>query len=158
MTNIANKEQFVLQQAITLLKGANPETVAHWGKMNLTQTVEHLSDFFDVSSGKSTFPLVTPEDQLPKYKAFLLSDIPFKENTKAPASVVSETPAPVRSASYDEALQHLQHSIQLFEQYFRQAPDATTIHPVFGPLNYQEWIQLHTKHLYHHLKQFGLVD
>lgn len=158
MTDFSKQEPFVLHEAIALLKNASPEISAHWGKMNLTQAVEHLSDFFDVSSGKISSPLVTPEDQLPKYKAFLMSDIPFRENTKAPATVVSETPAPIRSSSYEAAVQELQQSIERFRAHFMNHPDVPTVHPVFGPLRYPEWIRLHTKHLQHHLKQFGLTD
>jgi len=33
----------------------------------------------------------------------------------------------------------------------------TTLHPVFGELNFEEWILLHYKHVTHHLKQFGLI-
>ncbi|MBX2938766.1 MAG: DUF1569 domain-containing protein [Ferruginibacter sp.] len=158
MINFSEKEQFVIHQATALLKNAAPETPARWGKMNLMQTVEHLTDFFDVSSGKLSFPLVTPEDQLPKFKAFLRSDIPFRENTKAPANVVSETPAPARSARYEDAVLQLQQSVRDFELQFKNHPETETVHPVFGALHYEDWILLHAKHLQHHLKQFGLAD
>ena len=62
-----------------------------------------------------------------------MSDIPFKENTKAPASVVNETPAPVRSASYDEALQHLKSSegmAEIIESLPKNPlPDAFVVEP-----------------------------
>jgi hypothetical protein len=32
------------------------------------------------------------------------------------------------------------------------------LHPAFGDLNFTEWVQLHHKHVTHHLKQFGLIE
>jgi hypothetical protein len=42
--------------------------------------------------------------------------------------------------------------------FFAEHPGQTTTHPVFGPLNFNEWILLHHKHMTHHARQFGLMD
>jgi oxepin-CoA hydrolase/3-oxo-5,6-dehydrosuberyl-CoA semialdehyde dehydrogenase len=137
----------------SLPAGAN----GHWGKMNAQQMVEHVADFFDVSAEKIKFDLITPEEQLPKFKAFLLSDKDFRENTKAPVSVVSEEPVPLRNASMAEATGALQNSVAGFFSFFEKYPERKTVHPVFGPLDQEEWVLLHTKHVQHHLRQFGWV-
>ncbi|TXH28993.1 MAG: DUF1569 domain-containing protein, partial [Cyclobacteriaceae bacterium] len=36
-------------------------------------------------------------------------------------------------------------------------PAKKTTHPVFGALNFDEWILLHYKHVTHHSRQFGLI-
>jgi len=124
--------------------------------MNAQQMVEHVTGFFMVSSGKLKMPLVTPEENLPRYKDFLLSNKEFRENTKAPTDVVPEEPLPIRSESMQKALEKLQSEIDAFVQYFHEHAGATTTHPVFGALNFDEWVLLHYKHVVHHLKQFGI--
>ena len=148
---------FIQNETIERFKPTPPDQLGKWGKMNAHQTVEHLADFFKVSSAQYIFPLVTPEEQLPAYKAFLLSDKMFRENTKAPVTVLGEEPLPVRTRSMEEAISNLDQSIQDFIEYFKADPSITTVHPVFGPLNFDEWVQLHYKHVHHHLRQFELV-
>lgn len=147
---------FITNDLFSLLAGISADSHASWGKMNAQQMVEHLADFFDVSSGKITFDLVTPEEHLPKYKEFLLSDKQFRENTKAPLSVIGEEPFPLKFAGYDAALENLKRSVEGFVQYFREDPGTKTQHPVFGMLNFEEWILLHYKHVTHHLRQFSI--
>jgi hypothetical protein len=148
---------FLKEQYLEIIKKADPLQPAKWGKMNLQQMVEHVTDFFYVSTGKIQFPVVTPEEYLPKAKAFLLSDKEFRENTKAPAEILGEEPAPLRNESLETAIIKLQKSLDRFFEYFTANADAVTTHPVFGPLNFDEWVLLHYKHVRHHAKQFGLI-
>jgi len=99
--------------------------------------------------------LVTPEEQLPKFKAFLYSDKEFRENTKAP--VLPEEPSPVRFATMPESINDLDNDVQSFIHLFSNNDQLKTMHPVFGELNYEEWVLLHYKHVTHHLRQFGLM-
>jgi Protein of unknown function (DUF1569) len=151
------KWNFISKDYIILLKNLPGDTVGKWGKMNGQQMVEHVAAFFAVSAAKIKFDLVTPVEHLPKYKEFLLSDKEFRENTKAPASVIGEEAQPLRYASMPEALANLQKSITAFEDYFKDDKFKTTLHPVFGELNFEEWVLLHYKHVTHHLRQFGLM-
>lgn len=127
-----------------------------WGKMNAQQMVEHLSDFFSVSSGKIVMPLSSLPEYLPKLREFMLSDKEFRENTQAPGHIVPEEPKPERNISYAAALNELQQEINAFLEKFRQEPGAITTHPVFGELNFDDWVLLHYKHVMHHTKQFGV--
>ena len=151
------KLKFITTDSIPLFKSLPGNAVGKWGKMNGQQMVEHVSAFFKVSTEKIKFDLVTPVEHLPKYKEFLLSDKEFRENTKAPASVIGEEALPVRYADMDEALEKLSESITGFENYFKEDPEQKTMHPVFGELNFEEWVLLHYKHVRHHLRQFGMV-
>lgn len=123
--------------------------------MNAQQMIEHVSAFFKVSTQKIYFPLTTPPEQLPRYKEFLLSEKEFKENTKAP--MLPEEPFPLQYSTIEEATDDLEKSIADFFILFKDDPGKTTLHPAFGELNFNEWIQLHHKHITHHLKQFGLL-
>ncbi len=151
------KLSFIKNDFLSLLEKVSADKKAHWGKMSAWQMLEHVSAFFYVSTEKITFDLVTPEEHLPKFKEFLLSDKQFRENTKAPANVIGDEPLPLRTHSYKEAMQKLRESIADFETFFKNNPGKKTMHPVFGPLNYDEWVLLHYKHVTHHLRQFGAI-
>lgn len=151
------KWNFISKEYALMLANLPGDVSGKWGKMNGQQMVEHLEAFFAVSAGKIKFDLVTPVEHLPRYKEFLLSDKEFRENTKAPTSVISEEAQPLRYANMPEALEILQQSIAAFEEYFKDDKLKTTLHPVFGELNFDEWVLLHYKHVTHHLRQFGLM-
>jgi hypothetical protein len=152
-----NKPGFIQHGFVQLVKDCPAGKIGNWGKMNAQQMIEHVTGFFMLSSGKLHFDLVTPEEHLPKFKEFLLSDKEFRENTKAPASVIGETALPLRNAGMKDAVTSLQQSIEAFVLYFKEDENKKTLHPVFGPLNFEEWVLLHYKHLVHHAKQFGLM-
>jgi len=149
-----NKQVFLTKQFIPIIQKLDFSSPSKWGKMNAQQMVEHVSSFFKVSSGKLKFPLATPAEHLPKYKEFLMSEKEFRENTKAP--VLPEEPLPLQYKTMHEAIMDLEHQVNDFFDYFADNPEKKTMHPAFGELNFEEWIQLHHKHVKHHLKQFGL--
>ncbi|NCT93303.1 MAG: DUF1569 domain-containing protein [Chitinophagaceae bacterium] len=153
--DIAIQQAFVREGFGESLQSLTPGSMAVWGKMNAQQMVEHVTGFFRVSTNQLHFPLVTPEADLPKFKAFLLSDKMFRENTKAP--VLPEEPLPTRLPDLPSAVAELQQAILHFFHFFEQDPLQTTQHPVFGDLNYEEWIRLHYKHVMHHARQFSLI-
>ena len=153
----AEKFDFIKNQFVPLVKTLSADTAGNWGKMNGQQMVEHVAAFFNVSAEKIIFPLVTPEEHLPKFKEFLLSDKQFRENTKAPTSIIGEEAQPLRYAAMNEAIAKLEEAINNFILYFRDNPAKKKTHPVFGALNFEEWILLHYKHVTHHSRQFGLI-
>lgn len=151
------KLAFINNSMFLLLNNLSADSKAGWGKMNAQQMIEHLADFFDVSTEKIKFPLSTPEEHLPKYKAFLYSDKEFRENTKAPTEVLGEEPLPLKTANLEAAVAKLSIAVSDFFNYFKNDPGKATMHPAFGLLNFDEWIMMHYKHVTHHFKQFGLI-
>ena len=151
------KLKFITEESILLFKKLTTDSLGKWGKMNAQQMLEHVAAFFYVSTEKIKFDLVTPVEHLPKYKEFLLSDKEFRENTKAPVTVIGEEPMPLRYATMDEAQENLEESIEYFESFFKDDAEKRTMHPVFGELNFEDWVLLHYKHVTHHLRQFGLM-
>ena len=152
--SIEEKALFLSTTCFEYLKQLNESKQPSWGKMNAQQMLEHVNDFYEVSTGKLQFALTTPEEHLPKYKEFLYSDKPFRENTKAPETVLGDEPLPMRMPSLEAAAAQLQNTVAGF---FESKPHPTTIHPVFGPLSFDEWILLHYKHVTHHWNQFELL-
>jgi len=148
------KKQFLQHECIPLMRTIDAATVPRWGKMSAQQMVEHVSGFFKISTEKLIFPLTTAVEHLPKYREFLLSEKEFRENTKAP--ILPPHPLPVKYPTMDHAVADLQKQVNDFFEYFRERPEKKTLHPAFGELNFEEWVQLHHKHVKHHLKQFGI--
>jgi oxepin-CoA hydrolase/3-oxo-5,6-dehydrosuberyl-CoA semialdehyde dehydrogenase len=151
------KVHFLREEMFLLLEKLTAQHKQVWGKMNAHQMLEHLADFFNVSTEKITFDLVTPPEHLPKYKEFLYSDKEFRENTKAPLTVLGEEPLPLRKPDMEAAKEYLKKSVEAFFSFFQADKEKQTTHPVFGPLNFDEWVLLHYKHVRHHLRQFGLL-
>jgi hypothetical protein len=149
------KLDFLQNYLIAKLLLLPAEEKGKWGKMNAQQMVEHLNGFFQVSTNEIHFPIVTPVEHLPKYKEFLMSDKPFRENTKAP--VLPDEPFPLRHGNMQTAIDELQQTVKRFFSLFENNSDLKISHPVFGELDFEEWVQLHHKHVVHHLTQFGLM-
>ncbi len=136
----------------------NASQKGSWGKMNAQQMVEHMSYVFAASYGKVPISLVTPAEFLPKAKEFLLSDKEFRENTKGPIDLVPEEPQTPKHCNMHASIDELKNEIDCFFEHYKQNPNTTCIHPVFGELNFNEWITAHYKHVLHHSKQFGYTS
>ena len=140
---------------VVLLRQLPSDTPPHWGKMTVQQMIEHFSDAVRIASGKTVHAdVITPEDRLEKMRDFVLSEMPFKENTANP--LLPEVPAPVKNPSVTEAIKELQNEIAYFFSFFEKNELAVTRNPFFGDLNYEENVHLLHKHARHHLKQFGV--
>lgn len=151
------KEQFIKETFPALIQKATKNPSAKWGKMDFQQMLEHVADFFQVSTQKQRYPFVSPPEHMPKLREFLMSDKQFRENTKAPVSIIGEEPLPYRYETMEETKQELIAEVEYFFQLYADEPELTAVHPVFGELNYEEWVRLHYKHVTHHLRQFGLL-
>ena len=150
------KINFLKKRFTSLLKGAGSDTKPAWGKMTLQQMIEHFSDSVRIASGKTKHQtILTPEENIQRMQDFIMSDKPFKENTKN--SLLSETPAPVRNKTIDEAINELQKEIDYFFTVFSSNQHLTTRNPFFGDLNFEINVQLLYKHAMHHLQQFGIT-
>jgi hypothetical protein len=148
------KENFLRTRFIPLLQRLDAAAPGRWGKMNVQQMIEHFTDAVMAASGKIQLPVVTPADRLPRYREFLMSEKPFKENTRSP--VLGDDPAPLRKHTKQAAIGKLQEELIYFFEVFEKKPGLFTRNPVFGDLNFEENIQLLHKHALHHLKQFGV--
>jgi hypothetical protein len=148
------KSNFLKNEYLPLLMKVDPSIKPLWGKMNFQQMVEHMSDSIRIANGKAPHKLHTPTEVLDRYKAFLMTEKPFKENTKN--VLLGDEPALVRHSSISKAFDELQNELNDFFKIF--APDHAKIitDPFFGDLNFTEWVQLLHKHAVHHLKQFGV--
>lgn len=150
-----DKEKFFREEYIPFLKRLNGNERGKWGVLSSQGMIEHMTDSIGVAWGRIAEPLVTPENLLPRMRAFALSDTPFKPETKN--SLMSATPAPLRKASMEEAIRELQDELYRFFDFYKKNPTAIIRNPFFGDFNHTEWLHLLHKHAVHHLKQFSLV-
>lgn len=150
------KEEFLLHEFILLLKTIDEDLEPVWGKMNVHQMVEHMTDSIRIANeNEKAEKILTDPDRLELSYQFMMSDKPFKENTKN--VLMTETPLPTRHEFLEDAILELDNEITEFHTFFKDDHEKRTIHPFFGNLNYAEWVQLLHKHAMHHLKQFSAV-
>lgn len=154
--DIKEKENFLKRITLEKLELLKENTIPLWGKMNARQMVEHISEYLEHANGKQKLMVLTEQEKLPAFKAFLMSEKEFKPGT--PNSQMPEIPAPERLSSLDEAKEEFQINLYKFFERFSGRELETENHLFFGTLNYEEWIRIAYKHILHHFKQFGLVD
>lgn len=150
------KLNFLRNDFIFHLKHLAPDATGKWGKMSGQQMVEHFIDVLQLANGRRTGPELYDAERIRKGYEWLMSDKPFRENTKNP--FMPEGPQPVRFDTMQQAIEALQQELNHFFQRFESTPDLRVKNPVFGDLNYEEQVQLLYKHAQHHLRQFGLVS
>jgi len=142
-----------LTEALAPLSADQPP---RWGRMTAQQMVEHLLWTFEVSTGRAKVECPIPEARRERMKAFLYHNTPTPPDFMNPALV--EGLPPLRHAGLAEARAALRVEVDRFLEQRTTAPGALHTHPIFGPIGVEEWSRTHTKHGYHHLRQFGLVD
>lgn len=153
-----------MNDKISFLKNEFPESLKRitadekgaWGVMNGIQMVEHMSDSVRIANGKDPKKLLLNAEQSQKAREFMLSDKPFRENTRN-IELPDIPPAP-RNKSMEDAIMELKKEIADFFDSFKDTEQKTVMNPFFGPLTFEEWVHLLDKHAKHHLKQFRQLN
>lgn len=150
------KENFLRTRLVTCLQRLDPATPPRWGKMNVQQMIEHFAgDAVRNASGMLKYDtIITSPEHLQRLREFLMSEKPFKENTKNP--LMAEEPAPVQYKTVQAAIGALQQELIIFFEAYEKQPDLVVRNPFFGDLNFEQNVQLLYKHALHHLRQFGV--
>ncbi|CAN5836018.1 hypothetical protein BH10BAC2_BH10BAC2_34150 [soil metagenome] len=151
----SEKLEFLKNEMLPLFNKLTTDLKPLWGVMTAQQMVEHFSETMRYANGKTILPLFTQADYLPKLRAFMLSEKPFRENTKNP--MIAEIPAAVKNASLEEAISELENEVSDFFTAFTEDKNVITQNPIFGELTYAENVHLLHKHALHHLRQFGII-
>ncbi len=150
------KENFLRTKLVSYLQRLDPATPPRWGKMNVQQMIEHFAgDAVRNANGRLKIDkIVTPPENLSRMREFMLSDKPFKENTKNP--LMGEDPALIRYKTVQAAIGALQQELIYFFEAFENNQNLITRNPFFGDLTFEQNVQLLYKHALHHLRQFGV--
>src|SRR5262245_50229511 len=114
------KENFLRTKLIRYLQQLDPATPPRWGKMNVQQMIEHFTeDAVRVANGHREFDtIITPPEKLQRMRDFIMSDKPFKENTKNP--LLNEEPSPLRYKTIQAAIGALQQELIYFFEAFEK--------------------------------------
>ncbi|MBK7764531.1 MAG: DinB family protein [Bacteroidetes bacterium] len=149
-----NKLNFLRDEFPQLLTNLDVNTPPLFGKMNVHQMIEHMTDSIAIASGRIIEPNHQAEDLTAKMKNFMMSDKPFRDNTPNP--LMPDTPLTPRHILIVDSINELQLEIAAFIDNFKDDADKKVTNPFFGDLNFEEWTHLLHKHALHHLRQFGM--
>jgi hypothetical protein len=138
----------------TILGKLEPSTHPKWGKMNAQEMIEHLSDVFILAKGEKLFDQVVPDDKVEKAQRFISSEHPMPKNFAI--NFIDENSG-LRNLNLSDAIEEFNIEWKSFEAYYELNPLKKHLHPNFGELDYDQWRQLHSKHMTHHFEQFGLL-
>jgi hypothetical protein len=153
--NHSEKLFFIIHKVPELLLSLQSDAKGNWGTLNAQQMVEHLSDSVRIANGKRAEKLLTSSENLERVRAFMLSDKPFKENTKN--IQMPEIPTPCIHLTMADAIAELKVELSDFNAYFENNPSKMVMNPFFGALNFEQWTHLLHKHFVHHCRQFALI-
>lgn len=150
------KINFLTVEFPQMVATLNADAKGKWGVMHAQQMVEHMSYSIRIASGTIPKNILTPPESLEKAKTFMMSDKPFRENTKN--IELPDYALPLTQPDMASAIEEYKDELLVFFQTFEGNADKTITNPFFGHLNFEEWLHLLAKHALHHARQFGLVD
>lgn len=152
---IAQDKAFFLK-SIDLLRTWKKDQEPQWGSMSPQHMVEHLVGSWRISNGRAQAPQMLTNEDVEVRREFLFSEKAYAKNIANPTSKTQGN-APLRKESLNAAIDQLQDEMKAFFEYHKSHVDAIEMHPVFGPLNFEGWMTFQTKHMTHHMMQFGLL-
>ncbi len=143
--NAADNAEFIER-----INKLTPSSTALWGKMNVSQILAHCQPFIRLAIGDLELKRAFIGILFGKMaKKKILNDEPLDRNlpTLKQARMTGKK-------DFDEEKAAL---ITLVKRMQKARPDGLVKHqhPFFGELTPEEWDKLNTKHLDHHLRQFG---
>lgn len=147
---------FLRNTFLTALDALTEESRPLWGVMSAQHMLEHLIWGFELSTGRIATNRAVPERLIARAKPFLFNDSPTPHLFKNP--LLGENPPPFRFPGLEEAKRVLREECHRFIDHAHRNPTEKFVHPIFGPLDADEWQRAHFKHCYHHLLQFGLIS
>ncbi len=149
-----NHLEFFQDQVPQLLVKLNAKSKPIWGEMNVLKMVDHLR-LGAVLMLRNTGQLTVPEEKLPKYKAFLMSDKPFTQGIPKPK--MYEIEENEIDHDLEKAKIEFLKQLAVFNETTLNNIHFQSFHPSFGHLNATETRQLQFKHIRHHFQQFGIM-
>ena len=149
------RDEFLNDSFPNALLGLGEHTAPLWGSMTAQHMVEHLMWTFQCSTGKITLSCHTPEHLLDRVKTFLYDNRVTPKYFKNP--VLTDQLEPYRFPSFAVALEAVRAELNCFLEAYRLDPAAIHTHPLFGPIQGDQWHRAHFKHAYHHMLQFNLI-
>jgi hypothetical protein len=136
--------------AIRRIEALGADARPRWGKMTCAQMLAHCQKPLEVAAGELKLNRRLVGRLLGGWakKKFVVGDAPFSPNSPTdPEFRIRDE----RDFEREKAL-----LIRLVKRYGEQGVLTRDPHPFFGPMSAAEWDRLLSKHLDHHLRQFGV--
>jgi len=150
MKNLFNSAD--TQQTIQRIEKLSNQTQAQWGKMNVAQMLAHCCVPYEmVFTDKHPKPGAIGRFMLKlMVKKAVVGPKPYPKNSRtAPAFIISDERDFAKEKQ--RLVDYLNQTQQLGAAHFDGKENLS-----FGELSSQEWNVLFSKHLDHHLTQFGV--
>lgn len=150
MKNLFEKQD--LEETLQRIEKLTPETTAQWGKMSVDQMLAHCNVAYDMA-------YTDKYEKVTGFKRFMMRLLlknsvvgprPYPKNGRtAPEFIVSDDRDFAKEKS--KLIDYLKKTNELGASHFENKESTS-----FGPLTSKEWNGLFSKHLDHHLTQFGV--
>jgi hypothetical protein len=141
-----------LRNYIDRINLLSPTTQPEWGKMNVAQMLAHNNVAFDINYGVIPVSYNPISRFMVKLfaKSTVVGDKPYGKNGRtAPVFIISD--------ERDFELEKTRLIAYLHRIQAEGAPGYEgRVSPAFGELSSEEWSTMFSKHLDHHLTQFGV--
>lgn len=140
------------QEMIDRINKLNPSTKGQWGKMSVGQMLAHLNVAYEMAyENKHPKPNFFVKFMLKMFvKGPVVNEKPYPKNGRtAPAFIMTG------EKEFEKEKQRLIEYLQKTQKFGAAHFDGRESHS-FGPLTATEWNNLFSKHLDHHLTQFGV--
>ena len=148
--NLFDKQE--CEETIARINNLTPETAPQWGKMNVSQMLAHCNVAYET--------IYTDKHPKPKGLQKFLIKLLAKNAVVGPKPYKKNSPtSPVFKISderefekeKERLIDHIKKTQELGGAHFEGKESHA-----FGPLTQTEWNTLFSKHLDHHLQQFGV--
>jgi len=149
------RKTFLGVTVFSVLSELSPNDRPLWGSMSSQQMVEHLLWAMEASNGITDVECRLPAKLIERFKTFLYNNSPTSHDFMNP--LLKQGLPPLRFAGVHDAVAALKEQTEDFLDQGDGVWPGPRIHPVFGPIDYEEWSRSHFKHFYHHLLQFGMI-
>lgn len=147
---------YLYEEIPIILNNLEPDATAQWGRMNAHQMVEHLVLVLSIANGRMAVTANAEPERLAYRKMrFFEKEVPMPQGVRV--DFVPEDPIVPMFPTIEQSKTYFLNELQRFMDYHEEHEGLTPIHPVFGALNYEEWIQFQVRHIKHHFRQFGLI-
>ena len=145
-------DQKECQETIDRINKLTPETQALWGKMDVAQMMAHCNVAYEIPyTDKHPKPNAFAKVMVRLFaKNMVIGDKPYKKNTPT-SPIFRMTEKKDFEVEKKRLIDHLNKTQQLGASHFNELEN-----PAFGNLTDEQWNILFSKHLDHHLRQFGV--
>ena len=142
----------VKEEILSRVDRLRPDSKALWGKMNVNQSLRHLSMSLDIATGKlDPTPVKVPP--IPKWlmKFFLMNAKPPREKAET-FKEINTVANGINPIDFEAERSHFKKAVEDFVNSKSFVPE----NKIAGKFSKDNWGKLNYNHADHHLRQFGV--